>query len=99
IHFTTRQGRVIMTGIFTGKPCIDLNTMFMKEVSLISSNSYGMSGYRDEFAIAVGMLKHKQVNHDILISHRFKPEQYVEAIEAARGKDKSKAVKVLLVRD
>ena len=71
----------------------------MNEISLISSNSYGMSGYRDEFAIAVEMLKYKQVDHDILITHRFKPEQYVEAIEAARGKDASKAVKVLLERD
>jgi threonine dehydrogenase-like Zn-dependent dehydrogenase len=99
IHFTTRQGKIIMMGIFDGNPSVDLNTMFMKEISLISSNSYGRSGYRDEFAIAVEMLKHKQVNHDILISHRFKPEQYVEAIEAARGKDKSRAVKVLLERD
>jgi threonine dehydrogenase-like Zn-dependent dehydrogenase len=99
IHFTTRQGKIIMMGIFEGNPSVDLNTMFMKEISLISSNSYGRCGYRDEFAIAVEMLKYKQVNHDILISHRFKPEQYVEAIEAARGKDKSKAVKVLLERE
>jgi threonine dehydrogenase-like Zn-dependent dehydrogenase len=99
IHFTSRQGKIIMMGIFDGNPSIDLNTMFMKELSLISSNSYGISGYRDEFAIAVEMLKYKQVNHNILISHRFKPEQYVEAIEAARGKDKSRAVKVLLERD
>lgn len=99
ILFTTRQGKIIMMGIFEGKSLVDLNAMFMKEISLISSNSYGMSGYRDEFAIAVDMLKHKQVNHDILISHRFKPEQYVEAIEAARGKDKSKAIKVLFERE
>lgn len=99
IHFTTRQGKIIMMGIFAGNPVIDLNAMFMNEISLISSNSYGMSGYRDEFAISVEMLKHKQVDHNLLITHRFKPEQYVEAIEAARGKDKSKAVKVLLERE
>lgn len=99
IHFTTRQGKIVMMGIFAGKPSIDLNAMFMSEISLISSNSYGMSGYRDEFAIAVDMLKHKQVDHQILISHRFKPEQYKEAIEAARGKDKSGAIKVLFERD
>ncbi len=99
ISFTTRQGKIIMMGIFAGKPSIDLNAMFMKEISLISSNSYGMSGYRNEFAISIDMLAHKQVDHKILITHRFKPEQYVEAIEAARGKDRSKAVKVLLERD
>lgn len=99
IHFTTRQGKIIMMGIFEGKPAIDLNEMFMKEISIISSNSYGMSGYRDEFEIAVEMLKYKQVDHNILISHRFRPEQYKEAIEAARGKDQSKAVKVLFERE
>ncbi len=88
-----------MMGVFTGKHSIDLNAMFMREIDLISSNSYGMSGYRDEFAISVDMLKHNQIDHEMLITHRFKPEDYVEAIEAARGKDESKAVKVLFVRD
>ena len=99
IGFTTRQGKVIMMGVFTGKHSIDLNGMFMREINLLSSNSYGMSGYKDEFAISVDMLKYKQVDHNILITHRFKPEQYVEAIETARGKNVSKAVKVLFVRD
>lgn len=98
IGFTTRQGKIIMMGIFAGKPSIDLNGMFMKEISLISSNSYGYSGYRDEFAISIDMLANKQVDHNALISHRFGPEQYVEAIEAACGKDKSRAVKVLFQR-
>ncbi len=97
--FTTRQGKIVMMGIFAGVPETDLNTLFMKEISLIASNSCGMSGYRDEFAIALEMLAYKQVDHNLLISHRFKPEQYVEAIEAARGKDKSGAVKVLFERD
>jgi L-iditol 2-dehydrogenase len=99
IGFTTRQGKIIMMGVFTGKHSIDLNKMFMNEVNLLSSNSYSMSGYRDEFAISVDMLKHKLVDHNMLITHRFKPEDYKEAIEAARGKDVSKAIKVLFVRD
>lgn len=99
IGFTTRQGKIIMMGIFASKPNIDLNGMFMKEINLISSNSYGMSGYRSEFAISLNMLQSKQVNHNLLITHRFNPAKYVQAIEAARGKDKSKAVKVLFERD
>jgi len=99
IRFTTRQGKIIMMGIFEGNPSIDLNTMFMREISLISSNSYGMQDYRNEFAISLDMLANKLVDHSILITHRFKPEEYVEAIEAARGKDRSKAIKVLFVRD
>ena len=99
IGFTTRQGSVIMMGVFTGKHSIDLNGMFMREINLLSSNSYCMTGYKDEFAVSVGMLEHKQIDHDILITHRFKPNQYVEAIEAARGKSISKAVKVLFVRE
>jgi len=99
IGFTTRQGSVIMMGVFTGKHSIDLNGMFMREINLLSSNSYCMTGYRDEFAVSVGMLEHKQIDHDILITHRFKPDQYVEAIGAARGKNISQAVKVLFVRE
>jgi len=99
ISFTTRQGKIVMLGIFAGNPSVNLNGLFKYEINLISSNSYGMYGYKDEFAISLEMLKHKQVDHNILISHRFKPEDYVAAIEAARGKDKSKAVKVLFERD
>ena len=99
IGFTTRQGKIVMMGIFAGKPSIDLNEMFMKEINLISSNSYGMSGYRNEFAISIEMLASKQVDHQILITHRYSPEQYVDAIEAARGKNRSAAVKVLIKRD
>lgn len=99
IGFTTRQGSVVMMGVFTGKHSIDLNGMFMREINLLSSNSYCMSGYKDEFAISVEMLKHKQIDHNMLITHRFKPEQYVDAMKAARGKNESKAVKVLFVRD
>lgn len=99
IGFTTKQGIIVMMGVFTGKHRIDLNKMFMKEINLISSNSYSMSGYRDEFAISVEMLNDKQVDHNILITHRFKPEQFKEAIEVARKKKDSKAVKVLFVRD
>lgn len=99
IGFTTRQGKIITMGIFAGKPSIDLNTLFMREISLISSNSYGMSGYRNEFAISLEMLAHKMVDHNILITHRYKPEEYEEAINMARGKDVSKAVKVLIERE
>lgn len=99
IGFTTRQGSIIMMGVFTGEHLIDLNQMFGKEINIISSNSYSMSGYKDEFAISVEMLKNKQIDHASLITHRFKPEDYIEAIEVARGKDISKAVKVLFVRD
>ena len=98
IHFTTRKGKVIMLGVFTGYGSIDLNTMFMREIDLLSSNSYAMAGYKSEFAISIDMLKHHQVDHDLLISHRFAPQQYKEAIEAALGKDKSKAIKVLFER-
>lgn len=99
IQFVTRQGKIVMMGIFEGMPMVDLNTLFMKEANLLSSNSYGMSGYRDEFAIAMDMIKYKQVDHNILISHRFKDVEYIEAINAARGKDKSKAIKVLFERE
>lgn len=99
IQFVTRQGKIIMMGIFEGTPAIDLNTLFMREANLISSNSYGMSGYRDEYVISMDMLKCQQVDHSLLISHRFRPEEYEAAINAARGKEKSKAVKVLLERD
>ncbi len=99
ISFTTRQGKIVMMGIFGGTPQVNLNGLFKNEISLVASNSYGMYGYKDEFAISLEMLKHKQVDHNLLISHRFKPEDYVAAIEAARGKDKSRAVKVLFERD
>jgi len=99
VHFTTRKGNIIMMGLFPEPQPIDLSTVLMREINILSSSSYAMAGHRNEFAIAIDLLKNKQINHEHLITHRFAPEDYVEAITAAAGKDKSKAIKVLFVRD
>ncbi len=99
VKCAARKGKVIMMGAFDGEHMVDLNTMFKREISILPANSYAWSGHRNEFDIAIDMVAHNQVDNGLLISHRFKPEEYVDAINAMRGKGKSKAVKILFVRD
>lgn len=99
IKITASKGNVIMMGVFSGEHSIDLNTMFGKEINILSSNSYAMTGYKNEFEIAIDMLVKKQIDPDILITHKFAPEDYKEAIKTVCGKDESKAIKALFVRE
>lgn len=99
IGMCTAKGNIIMMGVFTGSHMIDLNKMFMKEINLLSSNSYAMTKHKNEFEISINLLKNKQIDHGILITHRFAPLDYREAISTVLDKKKSNAVKVLFVRE
>jgi threonine dehydrogenase-like Zn-dependent dehydrogenase len=93
-------GVAVMLGVFSGRRPIDLLTQLLKEVNIIASNSYATapSGKR-EFQVSMDMLRDGLVDHQSLITHRFAPEQYCEAIESAIHKGQLHGIKSMFIRE
>ncbi len=92
-------GQAVMLGVFSGQRPMDLFTMLWKEVNIISSNSYSTAGYEREFQLAMDLLRDKKVDHKSLVTHRFPPEQWKDAIEIAISKGKYQAIKSMFIRE
>jgi len=92
-------GNAVMLGVFSGRRPIDLLTMLLKEVNIISSNSYSTAGFIREFQYSMDLLKNRQVEHMSLVTHCFAPEDYRAAIDTAIDKGKKGSFKTMFIRD
>ena len=92
-------GNVIMLGGASRPRPIDLQDMLLKEVNILSSNSYSTDGYKREFQIAMDMLRDGLVDHKSLVTHRFAPEDYRQAFEIAIEKSRYQTIKAVFIRD
>ncbi|HHW47583.1 MAG TPA: alcohol dehydrogenase catalytic domain-containing protein [Clostridiaceae bacterium] len=92
-------GKVIMLGGASKPRAIDLQGMLLKEINLLSSNSYSTFGTVREFQIAINMLQDGQVNHKCLVTHRFLHEDYLKAFETVMSKENTNVIKAVFVRE
>jgi len=93
-------GAVISLGVFSGRRPVDLLAFLFKEVKILASNSYATapSGKR-EYQISMDLLRDGLVDHKNLITHRYAPEQWREAIDVAIAKGKQHAIKTMFIRE
>ncbi len=99
IHICKPKGRVIMLGLFTGYRPLDMNTLMRREISILPSNSYAYFNGKSEYETSIGLLSKGVVDVTPLISHRFSPEDYEQALRSAMSKDKDKSIKVMFIRE
>jgi len=92
-------GDAIMLGVFAGRRPIDLLSMLIKEVDIISSNSYSTYQDKREYQISMDMLRDGLIDHKSLVTRAFDPQDWREAIDMAIGKGQFQAVKTMFVRD
>ena len=86
-----------MVGFFEGIHPVDLHQMFLKELSIQSSDGYSTWGTDREFELALRMLARGQVSNSSLITHVFdKTSQWSEAFEAAFKKQQYQSIKVVV---
>lgn len=98
IAMSRMGGSVVMVGEFYGLRPINLFSMMMKEVPILTSNAYSTFGTEREFQVALRLLSDKKVEHDSLITHRFSPENYQEAIKISYAKKENRLIKSIFVR-
>ncbi len=98
VRMCRRGGSIIMTGIFDGERPIDLLTMLFESVDILSSNSYSITGMKPDYEIALDLLASGQASHDFVVTHRFAPEEFVEAIDTAFDKKGNECLRAMFIR-
>jgi len=91
-------GKAVMIGVFSGKRPIDLLDMMLREVDIISSNSYSTAGYKREYQIAMDLLAAGQVEHESLITYKLPIEEWQKALDVSINKKDNRTFKAMFVR-
>lgn len=79
-------GRILMLGVFEGKPPLPAFEFFRKELTLRASNCYGRECAHGDFAVATEMVVARHAMLEPLVTHRFKLDQVAEAFATAADK-------------
>lgn len=87
-----RGGTVVVLGVFTEPPHCPALALVVKEVRVVGSLTYGRSGTRADFEVAMQLLARTTVVRE-LITHRFALEEIQSALETAADKTRG-AIKV-----
>lgn len=95
IHRVRRGGRVVVVGVFTQKVRIDAVALMVKEVQLRGSMTYGRSGPRTDFEVALQLLAADPQRYRALLTHRVPLAEIAAGFTAAGDKSRG-AIKVLV---
>lgn len=88
-------GTVAVLGIFTNPPPCAAVALVIKEVRMVGSLTYGRSGPRTDFDVALQLLAAEQTRARALITHRFELEAAAAAFATAADKSQG-AIKVTI---
>lgn len=86
VHLARRGGTVAVLGIFAASPALSALALVIKEVRLIGSMTYGRSGTRADFDIALDMLARAPEQYRKLVTHRFALKDIARGFEIASDK-------------
>jgi threonine dehydrogenase-like Zn-dependent dehydrogenase len=92
------RARIVITGVGTPKR-FEWTPLYFKEICVIGSNAFGQETYdgkrKHAMEIYFDLIRERDMDVTRILTHRFRLEQYVEALLACREQGKSRAVKVL----
>jgi threonine dehydrogenase-like Zn-dependent dehydrogenase len=90
-----RGGKVIVEGFFTAAKPVNLEKLFLDELSILAADGYSTWGQQREFAIALALLANRQVDLAGLVTHRFPRPAWQEALGVAFDRGTSHGLKVV----
>lgn len=92
------HGKIIVLGVFEknflGK--IPLRDLFYKEVKIIGSNSYGFFNGKNEFDIAINLLRKLRIRFSKIITHIIPLKEFKKGLNLIKNKKDSGAIKIIL---
>lgn len=89
IELIRPAGRLVLVGLGSGRPTLDVNSLVAKQVGV-----YGTFAYRTEYAQTLGNLASGRINADKLVSHRYPLAEITAAFDAQRDRDRAMKVMV-----
>ena len=99
LRWTRAGGTVVMVGAHMAPmPKVDLTLVWYQQVDLIGAYGREIEGWKGEhkhtYEFVFDQFRQGKFDIDGLITHRFPPEDYKEAIRVATSKGKEKSIKV-----
>ena len=99
IQMCRKGGNVIMLGIFDGALPVDLQRMIYRSISVLASSTYNQTGDIRDFQIALSLLESRAIEHELLVTHRYRLPQWREAIESSMSKARSKCLRAVVLHE
>jgi threonine dehydrogenase-like Zn-dependent dehydrogenase len=100
LRFARGRGTVVLIGM-GGPRKVDWTPVWFQEVTIMGSMGHATVNYRGErikaFDLAQRLVSEKGVKLSRFVTHKFKLDDWKDAVRAFVHKDKSKAVKVVIV--
>ena len=97
LRFTRAGGTVVMTGLASTPGNVDWTPIWLKELTLLGTYAYAVERYQGRkmhtFELALDLMKKGLVDLNPLVTHRFKLEDYRQALEAATAKGRHGVIK------
>ncbi len=78
IHQLKKRGKLVQVGVISNKLNLDLQTLFLKEASIVTSFRYA-----NTYDKCINLIKNKQLDPNKLISHTFNYEEIEKAFKTA----------------
>jgi threonine dehydrogenase-like Zn-dependent dehydrogenase len=98
LRWATGGGAVVMVGINLTRLNVDLNPIWYQEVDLVGSLVHGTDVWqgqrRHTYAWVIDLLRAGKLTSDGMITHRFRFEQYKEAVATCLDKKAARPLKV-----
>ena len=89
-------GRIVVLGLFSIAPALDMRALVHKELQITGSKVFGMSEWGPEFGASAKLLPRYRDEIDLLQTHQFALDDIAEAFACAADKH-SQAIKVTLL--
>jgi len=98
LRITRPRAAIVVTGV--SRPArFEWSPHYFKEIAIHGSNAFGIEDFEGErlhaFEIYFKLLKQKRLVLPHMITHRYRLEQYKEALLISHNKEKHKAIKVV----
>ena len=98
LRITRPRGRIVVTGVSRPKR-FEWTPHYFKEIELVGSNAFGVEDFEGQrlhaMQIYLGLVSQGRISLPSFITHRYRLEQYREALLVGHNKDKHQAIKVI----
>jgi threonine dehydrogenase-like Zn-dependent dehydrogenase len=99
LSFAKQGGKVVLLGLAGIVEQIDWTTVWLRELTVKGSFAYSTEEFEGKrvrtFDLAIQLMRNGKVNLSSLITHRFRLDQYKEALSTAINKGRSATIKVV----
>ena len=90
------DGRIVVLGLFSENPTLDMRALIHKELKIMGSAFFGTSEHGPEFRASTKILPHYKKELSVLQTHQFPLSRVADAFEAAVSKD-DRPIKVTIL--